>query len=341
MKFGINLGYSMTPQIQDQTEVVQLAERLGYDAIFTAEAYGSDAITPLTWYAARTSRIKLGTSVMQIPARTPAMAASTWATLDQLSGGRCIIGLGMSGPQVVEGYHGVGYRKPLTRTREYVDLIRRFIARDEPVSHEGEIYQLPYEGEGSMGLGKPLKLIIHPERQIPIWLGAQGPKNIEMTAEIGDGWMPLFISPYHFDLYEEPLQRGLEKGGRTWDDLEIAAGAMVVPGDDVEQCAMPVKMMIAFYIGGMGAEEKNFHVETITRYGYGDAAKEIQEKFLSGDRFGAFNAVPTELCDEMALLGPKDRIKERLEVWKQSRITMMVVLGFDPNVIELMADFIE
>ncbi len=320
LRLGLQLGYSGA-KLNDATKAVQEAERLGYDSIWTAEAYGSDAITPLTWYAARTDRIKLGTAVMQMPARTPATTAMTVATLDSLSGGRVICGLGLSGPQVAEGFHGVPFGRPLVRTREYVEIVRAFLKREEPVTYDGREYQLPNNGEGSTGLGKPLRLILHPVRdEVPIYLGAQGPKNLELAGEIADGWLPLWISPFHMDMYLDPIRRGLERSGRTFDDLDVAVPVTVIPGEDISACAAFVKPVLALYVGGMGAKGRNFHYDAVCRFGYESAAVEIEHLYSSGDKMAAAAAVPTELCDEIALLGPWDRIKDRLGAWRDAGV---------------------
>ncbi len=340
MKLGLQIGYSGAQMI-DHTELVKEAERLGYSTVWTAEAYGSDAVTHLTWYAAHTERINLATGIMQIPARTPAMCASTVATLDALSGGRVILGLGLSGPQVVEGFHGVPYGRPLARTREYVEIVRKFLARDEPVAYDGREYHLPAVGEGATGLGKPLRLILHPVRnEVPIYLGAEGPKNLEMTGEIADGWISMFAAPNHIGLYREPIERGLAKSGRTWEEFPVAASVMCIPGDDVSNCAAMVKPMIALYVGGMGAKDRNFHFDAVCRYGFEDAAVEIQDKYLAGDKAGAMAAVPDALCDEMSLLGPPERIRERLEPWEKAGIDELTIMNTGIDTIRTMAELV-
>ncbi len=315
MKLGINVGYWQRDP-DDQTETVQAAERLGYDAVFTAEAYGSDAFTTLAWYGARTSTIKLGTAVVQIPARTPAATAMHALTLDALSGGRLILGLGASGPQVAEGWYGRPFPKPLARTREYVDIVRKVIAREEPVTNDGEHYPLPYPG--GTGLGKPLKSIAHPIRpRIPIFMGAEGPKNIALATEIADGWLPLFVDPAKIDQMIGPRPEG----------FEIAATVTTIVTDDLASALEFAKIPLAFYIGGMGAKDKNFHLDLIGRLGYAEQAAKVQELFLSGRRQEAIQAVPDELADSISLLGPIDRIKERLELWKASPVTTLLIAG--------------
>ena len=339
MRLGLQLGYS-GPTMVDHTDTVVEAERLGYDSIWTAEAYGSDAVTPLVWYGARTERIRLGTAIMQMPARTPAMTASTIATLDALSGGRVICGLGLSGPQVVEGFHGVPYGKPLTRSREYVEVVRRFLRREEPVAFAGKEIRLPADGPGSHGLGKPLRLILHPIRpDIPIYLGAEGPRNLELAGEIADGWITLFNSPTHMqELYLEPIERGLAKSGRTMADFDVAASVMVVPGADWRACAAMVKPMIALYIGGMGAKDRNFHFDAVCRFGYEEAAITIQDHYLAGDKMAAMTAVPDELCDEIALLGPSERLAERLEPWRKAGVDDLLIMNSGVETLRTMAE---
>ena len=328
LKLGLQLGYWM-PDPWDPTEIAQAAERLGYNSVWTAEAYGSDCFSVLSWVAARTSKIKLGTAVMQISARTPACTAMTAATIDHLSGGRLILGIGVSGPQVVEGWYGVPFPKPMARTREYVGLLRQMLRREGPVTNPGPHYPLPYPGGDR--LGKPLKLIITPRRNyIPIYLGAEGPKNIKMSTEICDGWLPLFVSPYRMDIFAESLRE--RRPG-----FEIAATVTVNINDDLEAALLPVKWMFAFYIGGMGAAAKNFHLNLISRMGFAEEAKKVQQLFLAGDRVAAAAAVPDALADEISLCGPKERIKERLEAWKASPVTEILVGSRDPAVVRTMA----
>jgi F420-dependent oxidoreductase-like protein len=324
MKMGLNLGYwAAGSNPHEHLNLALEAERLGYDSVWTAEAYGSDAVTPLTWIAAQTSRIKVGTAIMQMTARAPVVTAMTAATLDTLSGGRMLLGIGASGPQVVEGWHGVPYGKPLTRAREYVSIVRKALAREEPLEHHGEHYDIPTKG-GS-GLGKPLKLILHPLRpSIPIYLAAIGPKNVALAAEIADGWLPIFFAPRHMPVYRESLDEGFSKAGRTSGDLEISPTATVVLGDDVDACRNKIKPQLALYIGGMGAREKNFYFNLACRYGYEEAAMKIQDLFLGRKRDEAAAAVPDALVDDVALCGPKERIAERLTDWKASGITTLL-----------------
>ncbi|MER5644620.1 LLM class F420-dependent oxidoreductase [Streptosporangium sp. NPDC002524] len=319
LKLGLNLGYWQR-NADDATELVQTAERLGYESVWTAEAYGSDAFTPLAWYGARTSRIKLGTSVVQISARTPAATAMTAMTLDHLTGGRLLLGIGASGPQVVEGWYGTPFPKPLARTREYVEIMRKVWRREEPVTSDGEHYPLPYPGGAN--LGKPLKLITRPLRaEIPLYLGAEGPKNVALAAEIADGWLPLFVFPEKIERMYGPSLAGADPG------FDIAAMVMTVITDDVRAALDGVKMMLTLYIGGMGAKSRNFHADIVGRMGYAEAAEEIQALYLAGRREEAFNAIPDELADGISLVGPAGRIRERLQLWRDSPVSNLLVMG--------------
>jgi F420-dependent oxidoreductase-like protein len=344
MRLGLNLGYWGSGPA-DGLALAQEAERLGFDSVWTAEAYGSDAVTPLTWVGALTSKIKLGSGILQMPARTPAMTAMTAATLDLLSGGRILLGLGLSGPQVVEGWHGQPYGKPLVRTREYVEIVRRILAREAPLEFTGEEYQIPIQG--GTGLGKPLKLIVHPLRpRIPIYLAAIGPKNIELAGEIADGWLPIFFSPAKEQAYLAPLEAGLAKRmsqGSTQEGAEafdIAPSVTVVLGDDVAACRAVVKPVLALYIGGMGARGKNFYNDLVCRYGYEAAAREVQDLYLAGRKSEAAAAVPDALVDEVALCGPKERIAELLEQWRRSRVTTLICGAWQPEALRLMAELV-
>ena len=319
LKLGINVGYWQRDP-EDQTETVLAAERCGYDSVFTAEAYGSDAFTTLAWYGARTSRIKLGTAVVQMSARTPAATAMHALTLDALSGGRVILGLGASGPQVVEGWYGQPFPKPLARTREYLDIVRQVWRREDPVTSEGPHYPLPYPG-GS-GLGKPLKSIAHPLRpEIPVYLGAEGPKNVALSAGVAQGWLPLFVDPEQI----EPVFGG-SLAGRP-EGFEIAATVTTIVTDDLAAALEFAKIPLAFYIGGMGAKDRNFHLDLIGRLGYAEEAGRVQELFLSGRRDEAIKAVPDGLADAISLLGPLGRIKERLRLWRDSPVTTLLIAG--------------
>ncbi len=338
MRLGLNIGYAGSA-MGDVLGLVETADRVGIDSVWVAEAYGSDAATVLGYLAGRTQHLKLGSAILQIPARTPANTAMTAMTLDALSGGRFLLGLGVSGPQVVEGWHGVAYGKPLGRTREYVEIVRKAIARDEALTHGGVHYTIPYRGDDATGLGKPLKSILHPIRdRIPIYLAAIGPKNVELTAEIADGWLPIFYSPEREDIFNEHLDRGLEKAGRSEADIEIIPTVQVAVNDDLDAARMQVKPMLALYIGGMGAKGRNFYNDLACRYGFEGPAQVIQDHYLAGDRAAAIQAVPDELVDEVALVGSLDRIVDRLEAWKASRVDVLNLATFDPAVLERLAD---
>ncbi len=340
MRLGLNFGYWGSGPA-DNVALAQEAERLGFHSIWTAEAYGSDCITPLTWLAAKTEKIKVGTAIMQMPARTPAMTAMTAATLDWLTGGRVLLGLGVSGPQVVEGWHGVPYGKPLGRAREYISIVRTILKREKPLEHHGEHYDIPYRG--GTGLGKPLKLIIHPLRsEIPIYLAAVGPKNVALAAEIADGWLPVFFSPDRMNIYRQWLDEGFARAGdgKSLSNFDIAPTVSVVMGNDVNACRNAVKPHLALYIGGMGAREKNFYFNIACRYGYEEAARQIQELYLQGKKEEAAAAVPDALVDEVALCGPKERIAERISAWRSSGITTMICGISNLETLRVMAELV-
>ena len=334
MRLGLNMGYFGAAAPSAFVPLVQKAESLGFDSVWTAEAYGSDSIVPLTWVAAHTSTIKLGTGIMQMPARTPANTAMTAATLDLLSGGRFLLGLGLSGPQVVEGWHGEAYGKPLGKTREYVEIVREILKREKPLEHHGEHYDIPYEGAGATGLGKPLKLITHPLRaDIPIYLASIGPKNVALTAEIADGWLPLFFSPSRWkDAFGDAFV------GTDFSSFDVAPSVPVILGDDVDACRSFVKPQLALYVGGMGARGKNFYNDLVCRYGFEADAKVIQDLYLDGKKGEAIAAVPDALVDEVALCGPKERIADLLGMWKESPVTTMIVGTGQPEAMEVMAE---
>ena len=334
MKLGLNIGYSGSA-IGGVWPLIEQADKLGYDSVWAAEAYGSDAVTVLSYVAAKTEQIKVGSAILQMPARTPANTAMTAMTLDALSDGRFLLGLGLSGPQVVEGWHGVPYGKPLRRTREYVEIVRAAISREAPLEHDGQEYQIPYRGDDATGLGKPLKSILHPVRdRIPIYLASIGPKNVELTAEIADGWLPIFYSPEREEIYNEHLDAGLAKAGRKADEIDIAPTAYVAMGDDVAGCRDLLRPMFALYIGGMGARGKNFYFDLACRYGFEEAATQIQDLYLDGKKAEAAAKVPDELVDECALVGPMDRIVDRLEAWKESRVGTLILGTLQPEVLE-------
>ncbi|MCZ7532912.1 MAG: LLM class F420-dependent oxidoreductase [Acidimicrobiia bacterium] len=328
MKLGLNLGLFGTA-VADNFALIEHIEALGYDSVWTAEAYGSDAATPLAFIAGRTERIKLGTAVLQIPARTPAMTAMTAMTIDRLSNGRFLLGLGVSGPQVVEGWHGRPYGKPLGVTREYVEIVRKMLARTDPVTYDGEFYQLPFTGEGASGLGKPIKIMSKPKNpDLPIYIAAIGPKNVELTAEIADGWLPVFFSPERSgEVYQPQLTSGFSKAGDPDKAarFEIAPTVSALVTDDLEAGRMQMKPALALYIGGMGAKGRNFYNDLAHRYGYGEAAETIQDLYLDGKKMEATMAVPDALVDEVCLVGSRDRIKDRLEVWREAGVTTMIL----------------
>jgi F420-dependent oxidoreductase-like protein len=342
MRLGFVAGYSGAT-IDLPMDMIWEADRLGYFAVWTGEAYGSDCITPLAWIGAQTERIHLGTAIMQMPARTPAMTAMTAMTLDQLSGGRFLLGLGLSGPQVVEGWHGQPYGDSLGRTREYVEIVRAIFRREAPLEYDGEHYQIPYHGEDATGLGKPLKSILHGRADIPIYLAAIGPRNVELSAEIADGWLPIFFSPRHYDeLFSQPVEAGLAKAGegKHLDRFDIAPMVMVVTGDDVDACRDAVRPVLALYVGGMGARGKNFYYDLACRYGYQEAAETIQDLYLGGKKNQAMATVPDELVDDVALCGPKERIRERLALWQEVPITTLNVMTFDISGVRVMAELL-
>jgi F420-dependent oxidoreductase-like protein len=335
VKLGLNLGYAPPgTNPADLVPLVQEAERLGFDSVWTAEAWGTDAVTVLAYLAAKTETIKLGSAIMQIPGRTPTNTAMTAATLDLISGGRFLLGLGTSGPQVVEGWHGQPWGKPLTKTREYVEIVRAALRRDV-VEHAGEHYRIPWDGDGATGLGKPLKMMLRPLRaDIPIYLAALRPKAIAQAVEIADGWLPIFVDPEHFDdAFGESLA-GAKPG------FEIAATVSCFVGDDVEALRDALKPYLALYVGGMGAKGQNFYNALVRRYGWEDAAEEIQELYLSGKQREAIAAVPDELVDAVCLVGPKERIAERLDAWRATPVTTLVLGTPQPEALQTLAELV-
>ena len=338
MKLAIGIGYS-GGRVELPIDMVQRAEQLGYDSVWSAEAYGSDAVTPLAYLAAKTSRIKLGTGILQIPARTPAMCAMTMSTLDALSGGRVLVGLGMSGPQVIEGWHGVSYGRPAARIREYVEILHKIWDRREPVAFDGKVYRLPYQGDDASGLGKPLKSILH-SRRLPVYLATMKPLSIRITAELADGWLPIWFSPYRMSMFTADLEKGFARAGngKSIDTFDVVAGCTVVIGDDVAACLAQLKPTLALYVGGMGAKGRNFHNEMVSKYGYADVAAEIQDLYLAGRKQDATALVPDELCDEISLCGPPARIRERFGAWQQAGVKTMMVQSSQPEALALMAD---
>jgi len=340
MKLGLYLGYSGATMALP-VEKILLAERLGYDSVWTAEAYGSDAITPLAYLAAITRRIRLGTGIMQLAARPPAAAAMAIATLDALAGGdRAIAGLGVSGPQIVEGWYGQPWGRPYWRLRDYVAIMRKVLVRKEPVQHEGSEIQLPYKGAGTLGIGKPLMSILHTNPRIPIWLGTGTESNVKLTAEVADGWLPLGFVPSTMKLVRPWLDEGFRRAGsgKSLKDFEIQARAQVIITDDVRGALKQLKPRIALYVGGMGHRDKNFHNDMMVRRGFGDAAARIQQLYLAGRKEEATAAVPDEFCDEGALVGPVGRIRERYRPWADSGITGLTVVADTEEALTLMAD---
>ncbi len=343
IKLGIMLGYS-GKRIELPIDLIKQAEDLGFDSVWTAEAYGSDAVTAATWILAQTDKIKVGTCIMQMPARTPAMAAMTAMTLSQLSNGRFIAGLGASGPQVIEGWHGVPYGKPITRTREYVQIMRKIMAREGPVEFDGKVYQLPVSGEGTTGLGKPLKSIMEANSDIPIYTASVTPAGLTCAAEVADGVFPIWMSPEKFSALEPHLQKGFARAGngKSLQDFDVAPGVSVVMGDDLDACRLPIKQNMALYIGGMGAKGKNFYTTYSTAMGYGDEAEKIQDLYLAGEKDAAIAAVPDEFVDEIALVGPESRIRERAQAWKEAgrrgEVGTMMLHVRQLDVLPIMAD---
>jgi F420-dependent oxidoreductase-like protein len=340
LRLGLSIGYWAGGPPPGAAESVLEAERLGFDSVWTAEAYGSDALMPLAWWGAATRRIKLGTSIVQISARTPAATAMAAMTLDHLSGGRLILGLGVSGPQVVEGWYGQPFEKPLARMREYIGVLRDIWAREAPVTNDGLHYPLPLPG--GTGLGKPLKASIHPLRSdIPIYLAAEGPKNIALAGELCDGWLALFYSPHHDGFYRDALGEGLGRNGarRSQDDFEVAASVPLIITDDIEAAADAVRPMYALYFGGMGARGTNFHANVAIRMGYEAEVAKIQELYLGGHKAEAAAAVPTKLVEQLTLIGPKDKIRDDLEAWRESIVTTILV-GGDPATLRSAAEIV-
>ncbi len=343
MRLGLVLGYSGKKFAIDM-EKIQAAERLGYDSVWTSEAYGSDAVSPAAWILARTERIKVGTAIVQMPARTPACAAMTAMTLQALSGGRFVLGIGPSGPQVIEGWHGVPYGRPATRTKEYISIIRQILRREGPVVHEGTHYQLPYKGAGASGLGKPLKSILHADPGLKIFTGAVAPAGVRMAAEVADGFFPIFMDPARFDLFAADLAAGFAAagGGKSLDNFEIAPFVQIHLGDDLAACREPVKRHLALYVGGMGARGKNFYNDFVKRLGHEAAAAQIQELYLAGKPAEAAAAVPDALVDAIALVGPRPRIVERLQVWKaaakERKVASLLLAGASPDALRLVAE---
>jgi len=337
VRLGLQLGYD-DPAFW--TGLAEEAERCGFHSVWTSEAYGSDAVSPLAWVGARTTRVLLGTAIMQMPARSPATTAATVATLDLLSGGRVLLGLGTSGPQVAEGWHGQPWGKPLTRTREYVEIVRAILRRDAPLEHHGEHYDIPYSGADATGLGKPLRIIVHPPRaDVPIYLAAIGPKNVALAAEIADGWLPIFFSPERFAETHRPmLDEGFARRGGRPADWDLAAHVPVVVADDVAAARDFLKPLLALYVGGMGARGRNFYTRLAERYGYAEAAATIQDLYLAGKKGEAAAAVPDALVDEVALVGDRARIADRLAAFRDCGVGTLVLQARQPEALRLLAE---
>ncbi len=342
MKLGFLLGYS-GKHIHIPIDLIQQAESMGYDSVWTAEAYGNDAVTSAAYVLAQTSKIRVGTAIMQMPARTPAMCAMTAMSLDQLSGGRFIVGLGASGPQVVEGWHGVPYGKPVTRTKEYIQIMRKIFEREGPVEFDGQMYQMPNQSEGTTGLGKPLKSILA-ATDIPIYTASITPAGLRCAGEVADGVFPVWMDPNKYDVLGDSIEQGFEKAGsgKGLKDFDIAPFVTVAMNDDLDAAYDALRPWLALYIGGMGAKNKNFYHEYATRLGYGDAANQIQELYLSGKKPEAEALVPNQLLDEVSLIGPRERIIERLGPWKEAgkrgEVGSMLLGVQDPVVLELLAN---
>jgi F420-dependent oxidoreductase-like protein len=341
VRIAVTAGYWGAGPSPGAAELFDAAERLGIDQVWTAEAYGSDAWTPLAWYGSRTSRVQLGTAVSQLSARPPATLAMTAMTMDHLTQGRVLLGIGTSNPQVVEGWYGQPYPRPLERTREYVDILRKVIARAEPVSYGGKHYQLPLAA--GTHLGKPLRSILHPYRpEIPVYLGAEGPKNVALAAEIADGWLPMFFSPAMNDFYAAALAEGFGRPGARHSaaTFDVVGGPLgIVPDDDVERAADRLRPALALYIGGMGARGVNFHYEVFARMGYEGQARTIQDHYLAGDKKAAIAAVPTALVEDVALIGPWAKIAEEAQRWRQTVLTTFLA-SCDLRLLEKVADLV-
>ena len=343
MKLGFLLGYS-GKHIHIPIDLIQQAESMGYDSVWTAEAYGNDAVTSAAWVLAQTSKIRVGTAIMQMPARTPAMCAMTAMSLDQLSGGRFIVGLGASGPQVVEGWHGVPYGKPVTRTKEYIQIMRKIFEREGPVEFDGQMYQMPNQSEGTTGLGKPLKSILAAATDIPIYTASITPAGLRCAGEVADGVFPVWMDPNKYSVLGDAIEQGFEKAGngKGLKDFDVAPFVTVAMNNDLDAAFDALRPWLALYIGGMGAKNKNFYHEYATRLGYGDAADQIQDLYLSGKKSEAEALVPNELLDEVSLVGPRERIIERLGPWKEAgkrgEVGSMLLGVQDPVVLELLAN---
>ncbi len=343
MKLGLTAG-AFSARVSINLDPIRHAESLGFDSAWTAEAYGADAVSTAAWILASTTTLKVGTSIMQMSGRTPAMTAMTAMGLDQLSGGRFILGIGASGPQVVEGWHGVPYGRPLTRTREYIEIIRKILAREEPLTYDGYHYQIPITGEGTTGLGRPLKSIVHGNPDLPIYVASISPAGLRCAGEVADGVFPIWMDPERFDVLGPDLEEGFVKAGegKSLDDFAVCPMVSVVLSDDLEKARIPIKGFLALYIGGMGARDKNFYNDFAKRLGYEEAAVKIQNHYLARERDAAMAAVPDELVDAIALVGSKERIRDRLAVWKEAgkkgQVDTMLIGTGEPAALELLAE---
>ncbi len=341
MKLGLIVG-TVGKRLELDIERIKFAESLGFHSVWTGEAWGPDAITQAAFVLAQTETIKVGTSILQMTARAPTCTAQTALTMNQLSGGRFILGLGASGPQVVEGWHGAPFSRPLARTREYIDIVRQVFAREAPVTHEGMHYNLPYSGADGMGLGKSLKCILEADTSIPIYTASITPKGLETSAEVADGVIPIWMDPDRFDVLASGISKGLATSGRTLEDYAVAPFVRCTLGDDIDACRIPAKANMAFYIGAMGAKNKNFYTDYAVALGYASEAEEIQDLFLSGKRKEAMLDVPDELVDACHLVGPEERIRERLKAWKAANerheVDELILFCEQPEALEILAD---
>ena len=343
MKLGLQLGYWGAQPPANHLELVKAADEAGFDTVFTAESWGSDSFTPLAWYGSHTTRIRLATAVTQMSARTPTATAMQSLTMDHLSGGRFCLGLGVSGPQVVEGWYGAPFAKPLARTREYVDIVRAVLAREGKVTADGPAYRLPYDGPGASGLGKPLKSIVHPLRaDMPIWLGAEGPKNIALAAEIADGWLGFLTSPRQAEMYNSWLDEGFARPGarNTRETFEVAFACQIHVTDDASSVYDAYKPIVALYAGGMGAEQMNFHADAFRRMGFSDEVDRITELFRAGRKDDAAAAVPDEMVAATTIVGDADSVRSQIRQWEDAGVTMLVVTAGSEEEIRSLASIV-
>ncbi len=339
MRLALSLGYSGSRMSVDM-DLVKEAEAVGFDSVWTAEAYGSDAVSPLAWIGAQTTKIRLGTGILQLPARSPAMTAMTAMTLDQLSNGRFLLGLGTSGPQVVEGWHGVPFSKPLTWLREYITIVRKILSREAPLEFQGERYRIPYDGQDATGLGKPLKSILHGRASLPIYTGSMAPLSQALAAELCDGVIVTCFIPERFDVVQPNFEKGFARvaGGKTFADFDVMATVGCIIGDDLDACRLPLRMQTALYVGGMGARDKNFYNEYVSKAGFEAEAKKIQDLYLEGKRNEAIMAVTDQMVDAMHLVGPPERIRDEYQKWKESKVSTLLVGTAQKEALRLLAE---